>query len=130
MAALLRDGTTRAILFSSGIDFFTPEHAIAEVRKHKDTILKKSGLDDATLGILLDAVLEKIEVTPESGTRPHLEAARKIIGHIDETDAPFIACALTTGADGIWTHDDHFTKQVAVAVFNTGAILKLLVESE
>ena len=41
----------------------------------------------------------------------NLDKANDIIGSIDENDVAFIALALATENNGIWTNDKHFRKQ-------------------
>ena len=43
MAGLLKDSIVRAMLLSKNIKFFIPEHALDEIRKYEDELLKKSG---------------------------------------------------------------------------------------
>ncbi len=55
-----------------------------------------------------------------------MKRAREIIGNIDENDAPFIACALATNADGIRSHDRHFTKQNVIKNYTNFDLIKSL----
>ncbi len=45
MSALLRDGTSREIIIFGDIEFVTPEHAIEEIKKYKNMLLEKAGIE-------------------------------------------------------------------------------------
>jgi predicted nucleic acid-binding protein len=44
IAAMLKAGTTRNILFDENFEFVTPDYTIMEIREHKDELLKKTKL--------------------------------------------------------------------------------------
>ena len=56
----------------------------------------------------------------------HKEEAQKIMSPIDVKDSIFIAIALSTHNEGIWSEDRHFEQQNRVKVWKTKDILKYL----
>ena len=44
IAALIKDGTTRKILFHKGFEFVTPDFNLTEIYKHKLELLEKTFL--------------------------------------------------------------------------------------
>lgn len=127
IAALLRDSVSRRILFSGKADFCTLETAKDEVSKHRDYLLKKSKLSQAEFDTALRLIMAKMTIHPKEGIEePVYREARKIMDAIDPDDTQFIALALATSNDGIWTEDKHFLKQKEVPVWSTSRLLKRL----
>ena len=126
MAAMLKDGTTREILILSCIEFVTHEHAIEELIKHKEYISGKFSTDKIAFDILFQVILQYIAVIPKELIKQHNERAKEIMKDIDIEDFPFIACALATNADGIWSHDSHFSKQIVVKTYTNSDLRELL----
>ena len=126
MAALLRDGTAREIIVFSGIEFIAPEHAIEEIKKHMDFLLEKSGLPKENFEVLLQLIMQYIHLASEADVKLHMSVSRDVMKEIDESDAPFIACALAAKADGIWSHDKHFDKQAVVKKYTNADLAEFL----
>ena len=126
VAALLKDGVTREILLFSGIEFMTPEHAMGEIAKHKDSLVRKSGLGMEEIELILQVATEKVHIMGESDIRPHMKRAVEVMKEIDKSDSPFLACALASGADGIWSHDGHFLRQKLVKVYRNSDLIGLV----
>ncbi len=71
-------------------------------------ILQKSGLEDYELNFVLGEIFSRIEIVPISKILPCFDEARKIMDPIDPDDTVFIALALCTNNDGVWTNDNHY----------------------
>jgi len=52
-SALIKKSTSRNIILSGLFDLYAPEYIFTELTKHKDTLLRKSGLDEKDLDALL-----------------------------------------------------------------------------
>jgi len=115
-SGLLRDSTTRKILFHPEYDFYIPDFFLFE---YKEYLLKKSRMDKLEFKQLIKKFLKKIHLVPIKEYMGELKNAEKIIGDIDEKDIPFIALAKAIKNDGIWSNDKHFKKQSKVRVYNT-----------
>lgn len=126
IAALVRKSTTRKLLLLPMFEFYIPEYALDEVKKHIPLIVKKSGLSNHELQVLLNLLVENITIVPAENIKPYLNKAMEIIGHIDENDVPFVALALSLPNEGIWTNDTHFNQQKFIKIWTTEALLKAI----
>ncbi|MDP3111984.1 MAG: PIN domain-containing protein [Thermodesulfovibrionales bacterium] len=126
ISALLKDSVTREILLFSSVDFLLPEYAFEEIEKHKDNISTRSGLSRKDVEIVLSLVTENITIIPASKLKPYMENAHKLIGSIDPFDVPFIALALSTENDGIWSNDKHFKNLKGLKVWKTSDVFNYL----
>ncbi|MDG6220635.1 MAG: PIN domain-containing protein [Candidatus Thermoplasmatota archaeon] len=128
MSCLISDSRIRRIIASSGFEFYIPDFVLSEIEKHIGIILEKSGLGQEELKELLDNVLTFVEIIPEEEYREHYQEAKDIMAAIDPMDTPFIALALSTINDGVWTNDKHFTKQDRIRIWHTREIIEILKE--
>jgi predicted nucleic acid-binding protein len=126
ISALIKEATTREILLLPYLNFLLPEFAFEEITRHKDKICRFSGLTEYEVDLLLNMLLERIDIISAQKIKPYLKEARTIIGEIDETDIPFVAAALATNNDGIWSNDKDFDKIKRIKVWKTKEIIKYL----
>ncbi len=56
----------------------------------------------------MSLILENIFIVPAQNIKAHLNEANNLIGKTDPNDTPFVALALSTKNDGIWSNDKHF----------------------
>ncbi len=66
IAALIKNSTTREILFDEGIEFVAPDFVKTEIQKYRDDIIKKAHLTLKEFDILLSMIFEYIEIIPKS----------------------------------------------------------------
>ncbi|MBI4181494.1 MAG: PIN domain-containing protein [Candidatus Aenigmarchaeota archaeon] len=125
MSALIRDGATRRIIVASGLPFCYPEISPEDIRKHRELILRTSGMDAAAYEQMLAKLLEYVALVPTEGIREHLETAGSIMRGIDPNDAVFIAAALTSPPAVIWSDDRDFDGQSAVKVVKTRQLARV-----
>ena len=125
-SALIKDSTSREILFSPKFKFYLPEYSLTELKKYYTEISKKSNLKESEINDLLKRILKKSVIVPFNKYKQKLEKAMKIIGSIDEKDSPFISTALCIKNEGIWTNDKHFLKQNEIKIFSTLDMINLL----
>jgi len=123
IAALVKDSTTRSILFNKNFEFITSDYTITEINRHKDELKSKADLNDEEFDILLALVFEHIEIVPESDYKEFIDECKNDIS--DSDDVPILAAAIAAKADGIWAHDPHFNEQKKVKVFTNIDMLKL-----
>lgn len=126
ISALIKEATTREILLLPFFEFLLPEFAFEEINRHKDKICKLSGLTDYEVDLLLSILLERIDIISAKEIKPYLREARAIIGKIDESDIPFVAAALATKNDGIWSNDKDFDKIRKIRIWKTKDIMQYL----
>lgn len=128
-AGLLRDGTTRRVLIDPPLSLLAPEHALAEIRKHAETIATRSELSIDGVEILLALLTENVAIHPRDQFDHEVPRARKQIGHQDPGDIPFLALALAQPCEGIWTHNEQDFEGASVDIWTTRRVLEQI-ESE
>jgi predicted nucleic acid-binding protein len=119
LSALIKDSTTRALIFTSGQDFYFPEKSMQKIRKYKQYIKEKSGLSDLEFLKLFHTLMKFIKIIPDEEILDYWEEAKQIMGHIDPEDVTFIAAALSQEEAVIWSDDRHFERQKAVVTLKT-----------
>lgn len=124
IAALIKKGASRRIIFNRDFEFITPEHSIGEIYKYEDEIRKKANISHEEFEILLSLIFENIKIISKENYHDFLEIAKTLISDID--DVPFIAACFATKANGIWSDDSHFFEQNKIKVFRTFEMIKLI----
>ncbi|MBI2653864.1 putative toxin-antitoxin system toxin component, PIN family [Candidatus Woesearchaeota archaeon] len=128
IAALVKESTTRSILFDKNFEFITSDYTISEMHEHKDELKAKTNLSDEEFDILLTLIFEHIKIIPESYYKDFMDECKNDIS--DPDDIPILAVAIAAKANGIWAHDLHFKKQKRVKVFTNMDLLKLSKKNE
>jgi len=126
ISSLIKDSVTRQILLLPSMKFYLPEYALEEIETHKMKISRLSRLSTDEIDILLNLLLENISIIPSQTIQPHLSEAEVMIGRIDPNDIPFLALALATENDGIWSNDRHFEAIKQIKIWKTSDLLKYL----
>ena len=62
ISALIREGSSRTILFDNKFRFFTPDHALNEISRHEEEIRNKSNVTHEQFELLLTLLFDKIEI--------------------------------------------------------------------
>ena len=123
VAALIKDSTTRNILFNNNFEFVAPDSIIIEVNKYKDTIIEKSRLTEKEFDMLSSLIFEHIGIIPQNEYNGFVAQFKNEIK--DPNDVPYIGACVAAKAEGIWTHDPHFKEQKKVKVFTNIDLLKI-----
>ena len=124
ISSLIKDSVTRQILLLPSMKFYLPEYALEEIEAHKMKISRLSRLSTDEIDILLNLLLENISIIPSQTIQPYLSEAEVMIGRIDPNDIPFLALALATQNDGIWSNDRHFEAIKQLKIWKTSDLLK------
>lgn len=95
------------------------------MRKYKDLVLKKSGMNEGDYNILLDLILGHVNIIPDERIMSNLDEAKEIMGHIDPDDVVFIATKLSFPESIIWSDDSDFDKQDKIKVLKSEKVIKL-----
>lgn len=123
IASLVKDSTTREILFDNYFDFFAPSFIKSEIYKYKKDIIKSASSSKENFDLLLDLIFESITIIPEER---YSEFIREIANETkDKKDLPYFAVCLLLKAEGIWTHDLHFQGQKRFKIFTNMDMLKM-----
>lgn len=125
IASLIRDSTSRRIIFHLKAELIAIPLLKEEVLKHKSIILEKAGLSETTFDLILQRLYEKMVYLNEEILKEYREGAIKIMDKINPDDTQFIAAALATNSD-IWSDDQHFKKQQKVKVWTTKELVGFL----
>ena len=117
IAALIKKGISRRIIFSPAINFITPEHTLQEISKYEKLICKKAKINKDEFQRLLNFIFEYITIIPKEDYEEFFKHSKTLIADID--DIPFIALCLASKADGIWSDDTHFKTKNEIIIFRT-----------
>ena len=125
-AGLIRNSSTRAILASTDIEFVVPEWVHSELREHIGELAEKAGVPEKEMERYVEQIFQIVHTMPMEEYKDSLAEALEIMSETDPDDAPFLAVAIATGADAIWTNDAHFLEQQRVKVVSTRDMMKML----
>lgn len=125
ISALIKDSVTRNIIMYSGLNFFYPEISLHELRKHKDLVIRKSGISEEAYEDTLGKIFEYILLIPTEEIKEKLNEAKQIMLRIDPDDVVFVAAALAYPDAIIWSDDTHFDRQSKIKVAKTKQFMKL-----
>jgi predicted nucleic acid-binding protein len=123
IAALVKDGASREILFDEYFEFITPEYTLTEIEEHKGELLKKIKVTEKEFEILRAFIFEYIEILPREEYQKCIEECKNDISDVD--DILHLAACLASKAEGIWAHDPHFKEQQKVKVFTNIDLLRM-----
>jgi predicted nucleic acid-binding protein len=116
----------RALLVAYGetVEFFAPDAAFAEARKHLPRVLAKRHIPVSPALDLLDTLAEVVRIVDVETYSVFKEPALQRLKHRDAEDWPVLATALALGCP-IWTEDMDFFG-TGVATWTTDRIELLL----
>ena len=103
VAAILKSGTTRNLLFNSFVKLYSPERLEAELFKNKEKFKEYANLTDDEFNNAVELVLKQIEIIPFEEYREK-EPEAKSACRRDESDWTFVALALRLNI-AIWSND-------------------------
>ena len=123
IAALIKDSTTRKILFNGNFEIVAPDYIKTEIDKYKNTVIEKAGITKNEFNILLSFIFENINIISQDEYSKFIVNFKEDIK--DPKDLAYIATCAATKAEGIWTHDPHFLEQNKVKIFTNKDMLNL-----
>ena len=115
-ACLIKDSTTRRLLFNPALSLFSPEFIAEEILSQILEIRKKSGLDQNDLNSLTAKIFDQLTLVPDERLKPFLPAAASLIN--DPKDWLYLSCALCEDTV-IWSNDYGFMLQKRIRVLTT-----------
>ena len=125
-AALIRNSSTRELLFRYPSDILTPVYVFEELQKYWKYLLRKSGLSAMAFNAAFGEIIARITVIPTEQLMPYGPIASAIMCDIDPKDDLYVACALAYPGSIIWSEDKALKRQHRVPVLNTAEMLDLL----
>ncbi len=126
ISSLISNSKRRYILMNSNIEFIAPEYTFTEILKHTDIIEKKAKLAYKDLRDVMDMLFSRITIYPKEEYADCYIQAKEIMKDIDPDDAPFLALAMKTKVDGIWSEDKGFQRQNHVKIYTTKELLEFI----
>jgi len=129
ISALIRASTTRKIIVESDWEFCYPENAFHEVRKYKNLVLEKSGMNEDEYNGLLNHLLKHVKLIPEEVIQQEYDEAFQLMGKIDPDDVIFLATALSIENSKIWSDDGDFEQQYKIRILKTKDVAGLFFTS-
>ncbi len=123
MAALVKKGVTRDILFDEYFEFITPDYTLTEIHEHRDELMEKTNLTKEEFEVLLSLIFEHIKIIPYEAYESFIGECKDDIS--DPDDIPHLAAGLASKAEGIWAHDPHFLEQHKIKVLTNIDMLRL-----
>ena len=123
IAALIKDSTTRDIIFDSFFELITPDYILTEVRKYEAEIINKAKITKEEFEILLSLIFENVTIIPKGKYEDLINDLQKEIN--DFKDLPYLAVSLSINAYGIWSHDSDFLQQKKVKILTNIDLLKI-----
>lgn len=123
IAALVKDGTSREILFDKYFEFVTPDYSISEINEHKEELKRKTKLTDEEFDVLFTLIFDLIKIIPYEEYESFIDECKNDIS--DPDDIPHLASAIASKAEGLWAHDPHFLEQKRIQVFTNIDMLNL-----
>lgn len=123
IAALLREGATRSLIFRPDLLLLSPQRLPEEIEKHKIELLEKAGRNEEQYNIAVRLILSEIEIVLPAGYKHLMKDALRISP--DPDDAIFLALALVRGCP-LWSNDKLLKSQKEVVVYNTKELFERL----
>jgi predicted nucleic acid-binding protein len=122
IGALLRDGTTRHILLSGGLDLHAPEALWDELDRNRAYLLEKSGATEAAYQLLMELLRTKNTSVPVEVLREKIGEALARLDPKDSLDTPYLAAAIAIGGT-LWSHDKRLSRTGRVPNVRTRDVL-------
>ena len=124
VAAFLRQGDTRKLLFSKKFEVFSPERIRFEMLANKEEFKEKASMTGEEFHEALELEMEHITIIPVEEYKPFRKSALEICPEGHKDDWPFIALALHLNCS-LWSNDKALKKQNKVKVYSTEELIKL-----
>lgn len=125
VAALIRKGQTRAILFSKEFELFSPDNLSEEIIRNKEEFKQKSSTTEEEFQKALELEMENIAIIPVEDYSSFKQNALSLCPEGHKDDWPFLALALRLNCP-LWSNDSALKSQQVVKVYSTAELLKLL----
>ena len=125
LSALIRNSSTRKLIFETKHELYFPEHSLHKLRKYQNHVIGKAGLNERDYARLLAILFRNLKVIQTEEIKENWGKAKEIMEHIDKEDVVFIAAALSLDNSAIWSEDKDFERQTRVKVLKTRDIVEL-----
>lgn len=123
VAALLKKGETRKLLFSKKFELFAPDNISAEILNHKEEFRQKGSMAEKEFQTALELILENVLIVPIEEYVSFKQKALSLAPKGHKNDWPFLALALKLSSP-LWSNDIALKKQTKVKIHTTTELLK------
>ncbi|MFH1100682.1 MAG: PIN domain-containing protein [Methanobacteriota archaeon] len=122
IAALLKEGITRKLLFNDELILYTPEFIIEEFFKHITQLAKKAQTTEQSLhNLVKELIIEStITIITKDDLRSYIKKAEAISP--DPDDVMYFATALKYKCS-IWSNDKRLKNQQVIRIYTTHDLL-------
>ncbi|MEK6954168.1 MAG: PIN domain-containing protein [Candidatus Micrarchaeota archaeon] len=127
VAAILKDGLTRNLLFNSNLYLYGPENLSLEIMEHETEFISKLGVGKAEFDNLTSALLNNLEILPLAYFEKKKKEALEFVP--DRNDWPYFAVALLKGC-AVWSNDKRLKEQKKIKVISTEELYSQLSKRE
>jgi len=121
-------------IVNQDVTLYSPEYALEEIEKHRQEIIKKTGLDRVEFNVLRKNLELKISFINEREYAQSFKPALESIENLPKPqqtelceDLDFIALSIKMRCP-LWSNDKLLKKQTTVTVLNTHELLLLMGE--
>src|SRR3989344_8925900 len=125
--SFFRENPVRSIIINAqliGLDLYTPEFAIEELKVHKKDLVKYTKVHTTQqLDNIFELLPKYVKTIPLEVYVEEKEQGKKISP--DPKDSPFFSLALKLNAH-IWSNEPRLKKQTSLNVYSTRAIMALV----
>ena len=122
VAAILRKGDTRKIIFSKNFELYSPDRVHTEIIKHKEEFMKKAKMTNEEFLAAIELTFENISTVPVEEYIQFKAQAQKLAPKGHEDDWPFLALALKLDCT-LWTNDKALHEQKEVKTTTTKELI-------
>jgi len=129
-SALIKDSITRKMILEYDEYFLFPSFIFEELEKHKDELLKKSGMKRKNFELLLNLLIQKVLIVSTEVLFRYRTQAYELVKDIDPDNTLFIACALAYPGSIIWSDDKKLKQQRKINIINTTEMYSLIYNKE
>jgi predicted nucleic acid-binding protein len=123
VAALLRKGDTRKLLFSKKFELFAPDNINTEILHHKEEFKQKGSMTEQEFLTALELTLENVSLVPIEEYASFRQKALSLCPEGHKNDWPFLALALKLSCP-LWSNDLALKKQTTIKIHTTTELLK------
>ncbi|MBI5226634.1 hypothetical protein HY994_05385 [Candidatus Micrarchaeota archaeon] len=123
MAAIIRAGDTRRLLFHGELNLFSPRYVLLELAKYGAELRIKSRLSSVDFREVVRRVLSRIRLVHSDQYSPYRDLALSVCP--DFGDWPFFAVAMMNDCP-LWTSDPALLQQYHVPTYKTVDLVDLL----
>ncbi len=127
VAAILKRGLTRNLLFNSNLYLYAPENLYFEITKHEREFMQRMGIKKKEFEDVLLVLGNSLEILPLVSFEGRKKDALNLAP--DRDDWPYFAVAMLKGCP-VWSNDKRLKQQKKVKVLSTEELYKLLSRKE